>query len=67
MKVKLLLYALLFVCLLSLFQYVNSKNIFESYQQKMTKHIEKEMVLKDSIQRLNQELLELKKAYGKKE
>lgn len=60
MKGKLLIYALIFVCLLLLFQYVNSKNIFEAYQEKMTKHIEREQVMKDSIRHLNQELEELK-------
>lgn len=60
MKGKILMYAFVFVLLLSLFQYVNSKHIFESYQSKMSKHIEKEKVLKDSIQTLNRELTELK-------
>ena len=46
MKGKLLMYALVFAFLLIVFQYVNSKNIFETYQLKMTKHIEKEQVLK---------------------
>lgn len=60
MRRKLLIYAFVFVCLLSLFQYVNSKNIFDTYQEKMTKHIEREEVLKDSIQHLNKQLMDLK-------
>ena len=60
MKGKLFMYAFVFAFLLIVFQYVNSKNIFESYQVKMTKHIEKEQVLKDSIRSLNKELMDLK-------
>lgn len=60
MKGKLLIYAFVFALLLLVFQYVNSKNIFETYQEKMTKHIEREQVLKDSIRHLNRELTELK-------
>lgn len=56
MKGKIFMYAFIFALLLMVFQYVNSKNIFESYQEKMTKHIEREQVLKDSITLLNQEL-----------
>lgn len=60
MKGKIFMYAFIFALLLLVFQYVNSKHIFDSYQEKMTKRIEREQVLKDSIQRLNQELTELK-------
>ncbi|MCK0124158.1 hypothetical protein MWU76_07080 [Gelidibacter sp. F2691] len=60
MKGKIFMYAFIFALLLMVFQYVNSKNIFESYQEKMTKHIEKEQVLKDSIMHLNKELEQLK-------
>ncbi|MGV8814150.1 MAG: hypothetical protein ACOH2D_08575 [Gelidibacter sp.] len=60
MKGKLFMYAFVFAFLLIVFQYVNSKNIFETYQEKMTKHIEREQVLKDSIRKLNRELKELK-------
>ncbi len=60
MKGKIFMYAFIFALLLMVFQYVNSKNIFESYQEKMTKHIEKEQVLKDSIIHLNKELEQLK-------
>lgn len=61
------MYAFVFIALLLVFQYVNSKNIFETYQEKMTKHIEREEVLKDSIVRLNRELRELKDKVGKEE
>lgn len=60
MKGKIFMYAFIFALLLMVFQYVNSKNIFESYQEKMTKHIEREQVLKDSIIHLNKELEQLK-------
>lgn len=60
MKGKIFMYAFIFSLLLLVFQYVNSKHIFDSYQEKMTKHIERAQVLKDSIRHLNKELLELK-------
>ena len=60
MKGKLFMYAFVFALLLIVFQYVNSKNIFETYQVKMTKHIEREQVLKDSIKHLNTELKALR-------
>ena len=60
MKGKLFMYAFVFAFLLIVFQYVNSKNIFETYQLKMTKHIEREQVLKDSIKHLNTELKALR-------
>lgn len=60
MKSRIFMYVFVFVLLLVIFQYVNSKNIFETYQEKMTKQIEKEEQLKDSIKHLNQELKMLK-------
>lgn len=60
MKGKLLMYAFVFACLLSLFQYVNSKRMFESYQDKITRLKAKEQVMNDSIQVLNKELTALK-------
>lgn len=60
MKGKIFMYAFVFALLLLVFQYVNSKHIFDSYQDKMTKHIEKEKVMKDSIQNLNLQLQKLK-------
>lgn len=60
MKGKIFMYMFVFALLLIVFQYVNSKNIFETYQEKMTKLIAKEQVLKDSIHHLNRELKALK-------
>ena len=60
MKGKLFMYMFVFALLLIVFQYVNSKNKFETYQEKMTKLIAKEQVLKDSINHLNRELKALK-------
>ncbi|WP_299390828.1 hypothetical protein [uncultured Gelidibacter sp.] len=60
MKGKIFTYAFIFALLLMVFQYVNSKNIFESYQEKMTKLIEREAILKDSIAQLNKELQKYK-------
>lgn len=60
MKGKIFTYAFIFALLLMVFQYVNSKNIFESYQEKMTKLIEREEILKDSIVQLNKELQKYK-------
>jgi len=60
MKGKIFIYMFVFALLLIVFQYVNSKNIFETYQEKMTKLIAKEQVLQDSIIQLNKELKALK-------
>jgi hypothetical protein len=49
-----------FAMLLVVFQYANSKNIFDAYQEKMTKQIEREQILKDSIIQLNTELMKYK-------
>lgn len=60
MRGKIFIYMFVFALLLVMFQYVNSRNIFNSYQEKMTKLIEKEQVLKDSIIHLNREIKVLK-------
>lgn len=65
MRAQLFMYAFVCVALLAIFQYVNSKHIFESYQEKMTKRIEMEQVLKDSIKTLNTELTKLKTEFAK--
>lgn len=62
MKTKIFMYAFVFALLLIVFQYVNSKHVFDAYQEKMTKHLEKEQVLKDSILSLNKELAKFKNA-----
>lgn len=60
MKGKIFMYLFVFAMLLVVFQYANSKNIFDTYQEKMTKLIEKEQILKDSISKLNKELMKYK-------
>lgn len=60
MKGKIFMYLFVFAFLMVVFQYVNSKNIFETYQEKMTRSIEREQVLKDSIINLNAELKKYK-------
>lgn len=60
MKGKIFMYLFVFAMLLVVFQYVNSKNIFNTYQEKMTRLIEREQILKDSISELNKELLKYK-------
>ncbi len=60
MKGKIFMYLFVFAMLLVVFQYANSKNIFDTYQEKMTKLIEREQILKDSIFQLNKELMKYK-------
>ncbi|MEM6516428.1 MAG: hydrolase [Bacteroidota bacterium] len=50
MKKRLFMYLFIFTLLLVIFQYVNSKNIIESYDKKLTNYIEKNESLRDSIQ-----------------
>ncbi len=52
MKQRLFMYLFIFTLLLVIFQYVNSKNIIESYDDKLTNYIEKNEVYRDSIQLL---------------
>lgn len=59
MKSKVFLYLFVFALLLVLFQYVNSKNVFESYESKLNKSDERALTLKDSIMSLEDELLDL--------
>jgi len=59
MKSKVFLYLFVFALLLVLFQYVNSKNVFESYESKLNKADERVVALKDSIMSLEDELLDL--------
>jgi hypothetical protein len=58
MKSKIFLYLFIFAVLLVLFQYVNSKNIFESYEKKLKVANEKEQVYRDSIMALQGEVLD---------
>lgn len=49
MKKRLFMYLFIFTLLLVIFQFVNSKKIIESYDQKLTNYMEKNTELKDSI------------------
>lgn len=53
------MYLFIFSVLLILFQFVNSKNILESYEKKIDSLLEKEIVLKDSITALGDQNFEL--------
>ncbi len=61
MKSKILMYLFIFSLLLILFQYVNSKNIIEDYDNKLTKYEGKEKVYLDSIKAFKDENFELKR------
>lgn len=60
MKNKIYLYLLLFTILLVIFQYVNSKNVFNSYEQKLVQLVDREQVYKDSIVTLQDDILNLR-------
>lgn len=49
MKQRLFMYLFIFTLLLVIFQFVNSKNIIEGYDQKLTSYMESNTELKDSI------------------
>lgn len=49
MKNRIFIYLFIFTLLLVIFQYVNSKNIIENYDQRLTNYMEKNAQLKDSI------------------
>lgn len=49
MKNKIFMYLFIFTLLLVIFQFVNSKNIIENYDDKLTNYMEKNTQLKDSI------------------
>jgi len=53
------MYLFIFSLLLILFQYVNSKNIIEDYEKRITKVEQREAVYKDSISKLKDENFEL--------
>lgn len=59
MKNKIFLYLFVFALLLVIFQYVNSKNVFEAYESKLNLADERVEAYKDSILSLNDELLDL--------
>ncbi len=60
MKNKIFMYLFIFVVLLLIFQYVNSKNILESYESKFTKFEEREQRYQDSIVLLQDQNFDLK-------
>ena len=60
MKNKIFMYLFIFSVLLLIFQFVNSKNIFESYETKFTKFEQREQSYKDSIISLQNENSDLK-------
>ncbi|MDG5491911.1 hydrolase [Psychroserpens sp. SPM9] len=49
MKQRIFMYLFIFTLLLVIFQFVNSKNIIEDYDQKLTNSMEENTQLKDSI------------------
>jgi len=59
MKGKIFLYLFVFASLLVIFQYVNSKNVFETYEKKMNVADEQIEAYKDSIMSNEDELLDL--------
>lgn len=59
MKSRLFLYLFVFTLLLVIFQYVNSKNIFESYEKKFERFEQRETAFQDSIMNLHDEVLDL--------
>jgi hypothetical protein len=60
MKQKIVLYLFVFAVLLVIFQYVNSKNVFESYEKKLDEANEHIETYKDSIASLENEILDLR-------
>jgi hypothetical protein len=52
MKQRIFMYLFIFTLLLVIFQFVNSKNIIENYDMKLTNYMEANTQLKDSIQRM---------------
>ncbi|MFT4612590.1 MAG: hypothetical protein ACJA1H_001186 [Glaciecola sp.] len=49
MKQRIFIYLFIFTLLLVIFQFVNSKNIIENYDQKLTSYMDRNSKLKDSI------------------
>ncbi|WP_425075190.1 hydrolase [Psychroserpens sp. S379A] len=57
MKQRLFMYLFIFTLLLVIFQFVNSKNIIEGYDQKLTSYMEVNTQLKDSIRGIEDNLV----------
>ncbi|WP_460219022.1 hydrolase [Psychroserpens sp. MEBiC05023] len=58
MKNRIFMYLFIFTLLLVIFQFVNSKNIIESYDQQLTSYKEKNAQLKDSIRVIQDQKVE---------
>ncbi len=61
MKSRIFMYLFIFSILLVLFQYMNSKNIIEDYDKKLTKAEARVEVYKDSLKASMDEIFELKR------
>lgn len=59
MKNRIFMYLFIFTLLLVVFQYVNSKNIIESYDEKYEKSQEKYLIYQDTISNLRDDVLTL--------
>lgn len=57
MKQRLFMYLFIFTLLLVIFQFVNSKNIIEGYDQKLTNYMEVNTKLKDSIEGMRDDMV----------
>lgn len=55
MKNRIFMYLFIFTFLLVIFQFVNSKNIIEDYDKKLTNYMEKNTSLRDSIRLMEDE------------
>lgn len=58
MKSRVFMYLFIFTLLLVIFQFVNSKNIIESYDQQLTSYKEKNIQLKDSLRMMEDQNIE---------
>lgn len=57
MKQRFFMYLFIFTLLLVIFQFVNSKNIIEGYDQKLTNYVEANIKLKDSIRMMQDDMV----------
>jgi len=57
MKQRFFMYLFIFTLLLVIFQFVNSKNIIEGYDQKLTNYMEVNTHLKDSIRMMQDDMV----------
>ncbi|MEH6536048.1 MAG: hydrolase [Psychroserpens sp.] len=56
MKQRIFMYLFIFTLLLVIFQFVNSKNIIEDYDKKLTSYMENNTQLKDSIRMIEDDI-----------